>query len=140
VDPDLIWSVCGGRLDASTVFGSVLEYSSGLPGALFYSRAFMATRWMIPRLVLVPTAPPRGACHRRLAAKWWPLPDPPAASPGGPPSMFLQASVVTAVSPTDNTPRGARHRCLHRLSGGHCRTRRQHPIGGPPSMSSSTKW
>jgi hypothetical protein len=39
VGPDLRWSARRGRLEDSTVFGPVLEYSSDLLGVLFSSRA-----------------------------------------------------------------------------------------------------
>jgi hypothetical protein len=59
---------------------------------------------------------PQGAHHHRLLQpRWWPLSDPPNASP-----RRLAIDV------------------FFKLSGGHCRTHRQCPLGGPPSTSSST--
>jgi hypothetical protein len=88
------------------------------------------TRWQCPpggplstsssTLVVAAAGPigstPLWAHHRRpLQPRWWPLPDPPTAP--------LRVSAIDV---------------LFNLGGGHCRTHRQHPPGGPPSTSSST--
>jgi hypothetical protein len=54
---------------------------------------------------------PQGARHRRLRLQWWPLPDMPPATPRGP-----------TIDISDS-------------GGGHYRTCRQRPPGGPLSMS-----
>jgi hypothetical protein len=55
-----------------------------------------------------------GARHRRLKPQWWPLPDMPPAPPRGP-----------AID-------------VFNFGGGRCRACRQHPLGGPPSTSSTS--
>jgi hypothetical protein len=59
---------------------------------------------------------PQVARHRRLLQhRWWTLPDLPSAPPRG---STIDAFFI--------------------LGGGRCQTRRQHTLGGPPSMTSST--
>jgi hypothetical protein len=80
--------------------------------------------------------------------------------PGGLPSTS-PTSVVAAAEPADSTPQGGRHRCLQlwwwplpdlppapprgptidvsNFVGGNCRTCRQHPLGGPPSTSLTSR-
>jgi hypothetical protein len=82
--------------------------------------------------------------------------EPAASTPRGPPSTS-PTSVVAAAGPAASNPQGARHRCLQlrwwslsdlppatprgsaidvsNFGGGRCRTCRQHPPRGPPSMS-----
>jgi hypothetical protein len=82
---------------------------------------------------------PQGVRHRRLLQpQWWTLPGPPTAPPGGLPLTPSSTSVVDAVGPTDNAPRGPAIDVFFNLSGGHYRTRRQYPQGGPTSTSTST--
>jgi hypothetical protein len=64
--------------------------------------------WPLPDL---PTAPRRGPRHLRLQLWWWSLPDLPAAPPRG---LAIDVS---------------------NFGGGRCQIYRQHPLGGPPSMS-----
>jgi hypothetical protein len=60
---------------------------------------------------------PQGDRHRHLLQPWWwPLLDPPTAP-----------------------PRGATIDVFSKLGGGHCWTRQQHPLGGPP-LTSCTMW
>jgi hypothetical protein len=79
--------------------------------------------------------------------------------PVGAPPSTSSTSVVATVGPTDSTPQGVRHRRLQlwwwplsdmppaplrgpaidvfNFSGGRCRIYSQHPLGSPPSMSST---
>jgi hypothetical protein len=50
--------------------------------------------------------------------------------------LLPTSSVVTVVRPTASTPRGVAID-VSNLSGGRCRTYRQHPLRGPPSTSST---
>jgi hypothetical protein len=78
-------------------------------------------RWLpMPEL---PTTPP-GAHDRRLQLRCWLLSDMPPAPPRGSPSTS-STSVVSAVGPTDSTPRGAAIDVFY-FGGGHCRKYRRH--------------
>jgi hypothetical protein len=58
-----------------------------------------------------PDSNPQGACHRCIQHRWWPLLEILTAAPRGP-----------AID-------------VFNIGGGRCQTSRQHPLGGPPSMS-----
>jgi hypothetical protein len=98
----------------------------------------------------------KGARHRCVQLRWWPLPDLPIAPPRGPaidvsifggdgcqtcfqhppgvlPSMS-PSLVLAAARPTASTPKGPAID-ISNSGGGRCRTCRQHPLGGPPSTS-----
>jgi hypothetical protein len=93
----------------------------------------------------------RGARHRRLQLRWWPLSDLPPAPPrgatinvfnfdggrcrtcrqhplGGPPSTF-STSVVAVARNIDSTPRGPAVNVFFNFGGGYCWTYQQHPQG-----------
>jgi hypothetical protein len=52
--------------------------------------------------------------------------------------MSSSTSEVDTTEPTSSTSRGPAIDVVFNIGGGHCQNRRQHPPGGPSSMSYST--
>jgi hypothetical protein len=82
--------------------------------------------------------PSHGALHQcPLQCRWWMLPDHRQCPQGARHRRLLQLRWWMLSNPLVATPKGLAINTFFTQGGGHCQTHRQHPPGGPLSMSSS---